>query len=136
MQVGSFDDIIFETSSKRVLTFTEASREVSSRYHAHEIIGGKPLLEYVGPGLDIFNLNIKLNGSFGVNPKNEMNKWIALARAGTASVLVIGDGPIGVDQWVVRTVRANMPVFVGDKMHTVDLAITFEEYVSEGWFPS
>jgi len=135
MQVGSFDDIIFETSSKKVMTFADASREISSRYHSHEIIGGKPLIEYVGPGLDLFNLNIKLNGSFGVNPKNEMNKWIILARAGTPSVLVIGDGPVGVDQWVVRTLRAAMTTFVADKLHTADLVITFEEYLEDGWSP-
>jgi len=50
--IGYFgDDIIFEISDTKIYNFSGFKRDTASRYATHEIIGEKPVTEYIGPGL-------------------------------------------------------------------------------------
>ena len=48
MPLGSLGDIVFEVSSREVVTFDGLKRNTKARYGSHEIIGQKPLLNIWG----------------------------------------------------------------------------------------
>jgi len=129
--IGYFGkDIIFETSDERILTFTDFNRDTASRFAMHEVIGKKPTTEFVGPGLDTITFTVHLNGNNGVNPREEMNKWLEYARSGQAEILVVGVA-LGVDKWVVKSVsQAWGVVFNRGEIFSGKVDVTLEEYIS------
>jgi phage protein U len=65
---GLFGKVPFVSSSAVVYTFKDLSVSRSARWATHEIIGKKPKLEYIGPGLTEVSFNIQLNSSLGTPP--------------------------------------------------------------------
>ena len=65
---GLFGKVPFVSSSAIVYTFKDLSVSRSARWATHEIIGKKPKLEYIGPGLTEVSFNIQLNSSLGTPP--------------------------------------------------------------------
>lgn len=129
--IGYFGDIIFETSDERILTFSRLTRDTSSRFAVHEVIGQKPKTEFTGPGLDDIFFTVDLNGNNGVKPREEMDRWLMKAREGIAETLVIGDKPLGVDKWVVTSVsQAWDTVFNRGELFSGRVDITLQEYIS------
>lgn len=127
--IGYFGDIVFETSDKRILTFSGFQRNISSRWADHETIGKKPTSEFLGPGLDTISFVVTLNGSFGVKPKQEMDKWLIYARNGNAETLVVGNGALGVDKWTVQSVSQMWDVVWNDgKVFKGKVEVTLKEY--------
>lgn len=66
--VGLFGKLPFLCSSAVTFTFKDLSVSRSVRWATHEIIGKKPVLEYIGPGLTEVSFNIQLNSSLGTPP--------------------------------------------------------------------
>lgn len=129
--IGFFGDVVFETSDSRLLTFNGFTREVSSRYAEHEVLLKKPKIEYLGPGLDTITFTIDINGSFGVKPREEMDRWVVLARKGQAYTLVIGAKPLGSDKWVVERVsEAWEIIFNRGELYSGKIDVTLKEYIS------
>lgn len=66
--VGLFGKLPFLCSSAVTFTFKDLSVSRSVRWATHEVIGKKPVLEYIGPGLTEVSFNIQLNSSLGTPP--------------------------------------------------------------------
>lgn len=129
--IGYFGDIIFETSDKKILNFTDMSREASSRFATHELIGQKPKDEFIGPGLDTISFTINLNASFGVNVRQELDKWIELVRNGMAHTLVVGGKKLGVDKWKIKSVSESFgTIFQQGQIYSGKINVNLEEYIS------
>jgi len=131
--IGYFgDDIIFEISDTQVYNFTGFKRETSARYASHEIIGDKPVTEYIGPGLSTISFTISLNAFLGVKPRDEMEVWQDKAESGTAEYLVIGGTLVGLNKWVVKSVSETWDTILnGGEVYKGKVDITLEEYVEE-----
>lgn len=129
--IGLFGPIIFETSDKRIMNFSGFTRDVASRYAAHELVLRKPRTEFLGPGLDTINFTVNINGSFGVKPREEMNRWVYLARDGEAHRLILGEKALGTDLWVVQSIsEAWDTIFNNGELYAGKVDVTLEEYVS------
>lgn len=128
--IGSFGDIVFETSDQRILNFSGFKRNAEGRWADHEVIGKKPASEFIGPGLDTITFTVNLNGSFGVSPRKELERWLNHARNGNAEILVIGGKPLGVDKWTVRsTSEAWDVIWNNGELYSAKVDITLKEYV-------
>lgn len=128
--IGYFGDIIFETSDKRILNFSGFKRDTKSRWEKHNVIGKKPITEFLGPDLDTITFTVNLNGNFGVKPRQEMERWLEYARTGKAEILVIGNKGLGVDKWIVSSVsQAWDIVFNNGEVFSGKVDITLEEYL-------
>lgn len=129
--IGSFGKRVFETSDKRILTFLGLTRNTAGRFGYHEIIGKKPISEFVGPALDTITFTINLNASFGINVRYEMEQWLLMATNGEAYPLIIGSKALGTDLWVVQSVSQvwNQVINQGQVI-SGSLDITLEEYIS------
>lgn len=131
--IGYFGkQIIFETSDKKIMTFDGLKMDIASRYAKHDVIMKKPLTEFIGPDLDALSFTVNLNGSFGIKPREEMDKWAKLAREGIAEFFVIGGKPLGTDKWVVKSVsQAWDTIFNGGELFSGKIDVTLEEYSSK-----
>ncbi|MFC4403326.1 phage tail protein [Gracilibacillus xinjiangensis] len=132
--IGFFGDIVFETSDRRILNFSGFTRNSSSRWSTQETIGAKPSSEFLGPGLDTISFTVNLNGSFGVKPRYEMNRWLIKERVGEVSPLVIGDAYLGVDKWRIVSVSQAWDVVLNrGELISGKVDIELEEYVERTW---
>ena len=132
MTVGSFGDIIFETSDSRILTFTGFKRTVATNYNKHHNIGVKPTLEYDAPDSDSITFTMTLDAQYGVSPRDNVSRMIEMCRDGEAYPLIIGTGAQGLDMWVITQLGAGFDVILNDGgILRASLDITLMEYIND-----
>jgi len=130
MPIGMYDDIIFETSDRRILTFQGFTRNASANWHEHDRYLRKPAGEFLGPELDTVTFTVQLNASLGVNPQYEADRWLIKCRAGTVGTLMVGNKGYGVDKWRVDDVSQSFnTVYQNGKVYSIDVDVTLTEYV-------
>ncbi len=129
--IGSLGDIVFETSDKRILTFSNFSHSVSGRWNTTETIGGKPKKEYLGPDVQKVDFDIVLNSTFGVNPAKSIRKLECMALSKNAYPFFIGGKPVGFSAvyWIVKSVSESWDVILNDgKIVKATVTLSLEEY--------
>jgi hypothetical protein len=120
--------VVFEVSAEKVRTIHDMARSATARWAQHEIIGQKPTPEFTGPDADTISFSMRFDVSFGVNPKQEMDKLLIMCRSGQAETLIIGE-PLGVYKWVITSVRQNWLKTDGRGYPIVGVAdVTMQEY--------
>ncbi len=69
MAIGTLGrKIVFTVSDDQVFTFSEMTREITSRWANHEPQGVKPKPEFLGAGLQTASLTITISATLGVRP--------------------------------------------------------------------
>lgn len=104
MYVGSLGSILFMTSSRVVNTFHDYSRESSGRWTKHEIIGEKPVMEFLGPDTEKISFKMLLRRDQGISPKEELKQLREYRDTGAVLPLIIGGGVVGDNFWVVESI--------------------------------
>jgi phage protein U len=128
--VGYFGNVVFQASRHKTLTFSDLKHSSAGRWEKHNVIGEKPVSEFIGPDLDTISLTILLNGSNGVKPRKEMERWIRMVNEGYVDILVIGHKPLGRDQWSVKSVSEAWDViFNKGELYSGKIDVTLEEYI-------
>ena len=102
--LGSFGDVVFEASSKTVRTIDNLSRNTKARLAKHDIIGKKPVMEFLGPDGDEISFDMHLSIYLGINPAEEADKLRKMCEKGKAAELILGNRPIGDGLWVIESV--------------------------------
>jgi phage protein U len=87
--------IPFEASGDRVRTWQEAKRDAAARWVAHEVFQGKPVQEFIGPGLWRLNLVIRLDIAYGVVPRDELRRLRKLMDDGIVMQFTVGGDLVG-----------------------------------------
>ena len=130
MPLGSFGSIVFEVSSRHVLTFRDYKRDARARYASHEIIGRKPILEYLGPDGGEISFTMQFRADCGVSPAEEADRVRRMCETGEANYFVVGGAVIGENLWVITSVGENDAVI--DNMGRIiqnKIDVTLKEYV-------
>lgn len=130
--IGSFGDIVFEVSDKKIQSFDGFQRSNEPRWKEHAVIGHKPILEFEGPGVDPITFTVLLRAEFGVNPENQMAKLREFARRGKKALFIRGNKPISVNYWVIKKLsetHKNIDNF-GNVM-TIEAQLDLLEYVND-----
>ena len=91
MAIGSLGGIVFQVSDSAVLTFKGMTREVSSRWVEHEVMGVKPKKEFLGAGNQKINLPITLSAALGVGVSQASG---ALAQFPEGFTMIFGKSPV------------------------------------------
>lgn len=104
MYIGSFGPVVFSVSSLAVLTPNNISRTAGKRTTTHNVIEGKPLLEYLSPDLQNFKFDITLSAEHGVRPRAMLDLLTEIAESKGAYPLQIGGRPIGKHSWTLTAV--------------------------------
>lgn len=127
--IGYLGDLVFETSDEKILTFANFVRDTAGRWAEHNVIGKKPIKEFLGPNNDTITFTINVNATLGVNPRDEVTRWAILPRDGTPLPLVIGDRALGSYRWVVDSAsQAWGTIFNDGKLYSANITVTLSEY--------
>lgn len=92
---GLFGVIPFITSEAACLTFKDLKVERSTRWATHDVIGKKPVTEYIGPGLTEVSFNIQLNSMLGTPPLAALIQLKKMLEKKQAERLLIGPDYLG-----------------------------------------
>lgn len=95
MSIGVLGDITFEANADKVRTWQDARRQGSSRWATHDVYGGKPVKEFLGPGLDTIDLSVRLDIERGVIPRDELRKMREARDTGVVLQFTIGGELVG-----------------------------------------
>jgi phage protein U len=93
--IGNYGSLPFVCSRKKVLTFQDLSRSNAIRWAKHDVIGKKPILEYIGPELSTVSLSIRFDISLGVPPLVGLAKLNRMMNNHLYKTLVIGGEYVG-----------------------------------------
>ena len=122
--------IVFETSDRRILTFSGMTRKVSGRYSKHSMIGKKDHPEFMGPGNGSISFKILLDISFGIKPREIMESIEEAVENGEVNYLIIGGRMIGKNKFYISSVSEAMNEVMGrGEIVQATLNISMEEYV-------
>lgn len=130
MAIGTLGrNVVFEVSDDRVFTFSELTREVTSRWTNHEPQGVKPKPEFLGAGLQTASLTITLSATLGVRPRDVLEAIENMVENGTAETLVIGNRPVGSSPFrLTGSSEAWNTVYNRGELARATLTISLEEY--------
>lgn len=95
MQVGSLGELPFVCSQDKVRTFKDLTRDLGARWAKHEVIGKKPVLEYVGPELMSASLTIRFDLSLGISPEEGLDRLKRMLENKLYKTLIVGEETLG-----------------------------------------
>lgn len=128
-KIGSYGEIVFEVSRKKVQTFYDYQSSVSSRWNEHEIIQKKPKSEFVGPGLEEISFSVKFSASLGVNPTKQLEKLRAMVNSGKVAAIILGGKPISQNYYSLqRFDESNHVIDNKGRLLAVDVTLNLKEY--------
>lgn len=102
--IGAFNELVFEVSTEKVLTYDEYKRESKARYARHELINQTSVLEYLGRDLEEITFTMMFTVSLGINPAEETSKVRKLCLDGVADYLILGNTVVGENLWTIESV--------------------------------
>lgn len=129
-EIGTLGEVVFTVSYDLVRTFQDYKRNSSARLQAHEIIGKKPVTEFLGPGLDSISFAIDLSAFKGVSPKEEAEKLRKIMQNGEYVNLVIAGSPVSNNKWVIESINESVSARDGKgNIIRAKVDITIHEYI-------
>ncbi len=88
--LGFFGKVPFTCSSEQVATFQNLQIQRQSRYATHDVLGQKPVHEYVGPALTTVSFKIQLRSYLKSSPEVYLSLLKDMLESGDAQRLLLG----------------------------------------------
>ncbi|WP_276765590.1 phage tail protein [Phascolarctobacterium succinatutens] len=129
MLVGFMADIPFIVSSRFIRTFDDYGRGSAGRWAQHDIIGDKPVLEFIGPDIEKISFSMQLRADQGINPAKELEKLRKMRDTGKYFPLVIGGKLVTDNMWVIESLDESVSFWgkFGSVM-SAKVSVTLKEY--------
>ena len=132
MQVGSMGDIPFVVTYGKIRTFSDYGRSGSGRWAKHDLIGRKPVMEFLGPDVEKVSMKIQLRTDHGINPASEMGRLRKMRDTGAVFPFILGGAPVSDNYWLLEDIGENVSYWrAGGKILSVSVDITLTEYSTE-----
>lgn len=129
-QIGTLGNIIFETSTEKIQTFKDFNRSSTAKLATHEIIGKKPIVEFLSPDLEQVSFVMQLKNSLGVEVEELLRQLREMRDTGKIVDLIINGEPLIKNKWIIESLSESVTNFDGQgKMVNVDVSIALKEYV-------
>ena len=130
MLVGFMAGVPFMVSKAFVRTFDDYNRNSAGRWAKHELLGQKPVLEFVGPDTEKISFSMDLRADHGIAPEMELNKLRKLRDNGKAFPLVIGGRLITRNLWVLESIGETVTHWGrSGSILAINVDVTLQEYV-------
>jgi GpU protein len=129
--VGTFGNLVFETSGSRIHTFSEMTISTQNRFAQHDVHLEVPILEFVGPGLAEVNFKMNFSKQWGSDPMTSILSLRTYLRLGKASPLLVGMRPItnGTNLFVCTQLGEEYKFFDAQgKLFGAAIDVTLREY--------
>lgn len=129
--IGNFGDkITFETSDRRILTFSSMTKKITGKYAKHSVIGQKDRAEFTGPGNCTVSFKILLDVNMGIRPREVMKKIEEAVENGETEYLVIGGRPVSGNKFYISSVSEALDVVMSHgEIARATLNLNMEEYL-------
>lgn len=132
MQVGSMGDIPFVVSYGKIRTFSDYGRSGSGRWAKHDLIGRKPVMEFLGPDVEKVSMKIQLRTDHGINPESELGRLRKMRDTGAVFPFILGGAPVSDNYWLLEDIGENVSYWrAGGKILSVSVDITLTEFSTE-----
>lgn len=132
MQVGSMGDIPFVVSYGKIRTFSDYGRSGSGRWVKHDLIGRKPVMEFLGPDVEKVSMKIQLRTDHSINPESELGRLRKMRDTGAVFPFILGGAPVSDNYWLLEDIGENVSYWrAGGKILSVSVDITLTEYSTE-----
>ena len=132
MQVGSMGDIPFVVTYGKIRTFSDYGRSGSGRWAKHDLIGRKPVMEFLGPDVEKVSMKIQLRTDHGINPESELGRLRKMRDTGAVFPFILGGAPVSDNYWLREDIGENVSYWrAGGKILSVSVDITLTEYSTE-----
>ena len=132
MQVGSMGDIPFVVSYGKIRTFSDYGRSGSGRWAKHDLIGRKPVMEFLGPDVEKVSMKIQLRTDHGINPESELERLRKMRDTGAVFPFILGGAPVSDNYWLLEDIGENVSYWrAGGKILSVSVDITLTEDSTE-----
>lgn len=129
MFIGTFGAVVFETSTDLVRTFKDMTRDTNVRLANHDIIGKKPVIEWIGPGTDTIKFSMQFNSILGVEPSDEEKKLRDMAQTGKVAHIIVGGEPISDYKFIIESISSSGRIYDRDGNLIKSMVdITVKEY--------
>lgn len=126
-KIGNWGSYIkFRVSESKTMTFQNLRRSISRRTSTHNLIGEKPKIEDVGPGLQTVTLTVELNAMLGIKPRK--TEETILRSIGKVAPLVIGGRNICNKAMLTKISSAYNVVLRNGRVFSMNMDLTFTEY--------
>lgn len=130
MLVGFMAGVPFMVSKAFVRTFDDYNRNSAGRWAKHELLGQKPVLEFIGPDTEKISFSMHLRTDQGIAPEMELNKLRKLRDKGKTFSLVIGGRPITQNLWVLESIGETVMHWGrAGSIIAIKVDVTLQEYV-------
>lgn len=129
--VGNFGSrIVFETSDRKILTFSGMTQKVSGKYAKHSVSGEKDRPEFTGPGNRSVSFKMVLDVSMGIRPREIMTSIEDAVENGETEYLVIGGRPVGPNKFYIASISEAFDVILSHgEIARASLQVSMEEYL-------
>jgi len=129
--IGSWGStLVFSTSDRRILTFSDFTRKTSSEWAKHGRIGAKDKTEFVKPGLQKVSFKMTLDATLGVRPRSMLDTLANAVERGVINPLVIGGKRVGRHRWkITDTSEAWDVVYYRGELVRATVTVSMEEYL-------
>lgn len=119
----------FTVSSFAVLTFKDFKHNVKGRWELHDVLGGKPRAEFLGPDVRSVSMTVHLGMNLGVWPRLMLQIIDQMVEDGDAEYLVIGGMPVTPCKLrIVSASEAWNTVYNNGILVDADVTLELEEY--------
>lgn len=129
MKIGNWGKTLkFVTSDSRILTFQNMQHTFTARTNAHNIIGKKPRLEFMGGNLETVTFTMELNALVCKKPRKVEQKLFKKARKGYYAKLVVG-GKRVLKKAMITSISSEYEVVIKKgKIYSLKIDVTMTEY--------
>lgn len=130
--IGSFGEIVFVASASKIETIDKFRRNTKARIASHDVIGKKPIIEFLGPAGEEISFNMKFSIMLGVNPTEETDKLRKMCETGEVNMLILNNKSVGENYWIIDNVGEEVTAF-GKNAAVVSSSVdvTLKEYVNK-----
>lgn len=130
MSIATLGPVVFEVNSSVVRTWKTLRRTGKAAFARHEVVDGKPRLQFTGEDIDEVSLTMTLNAALGVNPLNEIKILREIKAEGKEQRLVIGGENFG--KFVLETFEDEWRKTDGrGRLLVADVQLHLLEYVTD-----
>lgn len=137
-QIGNYGKLIVfgvfdpydDWGGRKLIRPEDVKRKTSARWSEYPLIKKKPLMEFQGPDLDEFTMDIKLSAEYGVTPAEIVKDIREHIRKGLAENLVIGGKAVGKNPYVITEMSETWDeIWNEGQLFRATVSLTFREYI-------
>lgn len=129
MAIGTLGPITFNSSSDKIQTFEEYNLDKSSRIAIHENLQNKPIVEFIGPGLDKIALKLTWSIEGKINPLVEISKLEEKQEKGEVIIFFLGGKPVGNGKYLIDNIsRAHKRIDNKGNLLSISFNVSLIEY--------